>query len=485
MAPKEKILIVDDEESIRWVFAQALEDRPFTVHTASSGEEALEMADNHQYLLVFTDIFMPGMSGMDLLDKIKAQQPKTHVVVMTAQDTMNNTILAMRKGAYDYVSKPFDFNEIYALIDKALASSQVERPEEEETTTDPGNFSVDDIVGKSRTMQDIFKTIGKAAVTQLPVLTTGESGTGKELVARALHYYSNRVDRPLIFINCAAISRELLESELFGHEKGAFTGATETKKGKFELADKGTILLDEIGDMELALQAKILRVLQNNEFYRVGGKEPIRVDVRVIAATNQRLPDLMEQKRFREDLYHRLNVINIHLPPLRERRADISMLANFFLKKFSGELTRGEVYLSPQVDQIFGKYDWPGNIRELENVIKRGLVLASSGPLLPEHLPANMQSGPSLSATGSVNWDHEMEPLVNHFLKIHLDHAKGQLYELLIEAAEKHLFEQLLERNRGNQVATAKELGINRNTLKRKIDAMNIEPKKKKQNPFL
>jgi len=484
MTTERKILIVDDEESIRWVFTQALEDKPFTVHTASSAEEALELAKKHHYLLVFTDIFMSGMSGMDLLDKIKLQQPNTQVVIMTAQDTMNNTILAMRKGAYDYISKPFDFNQIYALIDKALTSSRVEPPKEEEPPAE-NDFSVDDIIGKSRTMQDIFKTIGKAAITPLPVLITGESGTGKEMVARALHYYSDRANRPFIFINCAAISRELLESELFGHEKGAFTGAVETKKGKFELADTGTILLDEIGDMELALQAKILRVLQNNEFYRVGGKEPVRVDVRVIAATNQVLPDLMDQKSFREDLYHRLNVINIHLPPLRDRMEDIPMLANFFLKKFSSELTRGQVYISPQVDQVFRRYNWPGNIRELENVLKRGMMLASSGPLLPEHLPANMQPGQSFSDSAPPTWDQEMEPLVNNFLKVHMNSGKGQLYGILIETAEKHLFEQLLDRNRGNQVATAKDLGINRNTLKRKIDAMKIEPKKRKnQNYF-
>jgi two-component system nitrogen regulation response regulator GlnG len=257
----------------------------------------------------------------------------------------------------------------------------------------------------------------------------------------------------------------------------------EAKKGKFELADSGTILLDEIGDMEIALQAKILRVLQNNEFYRVGGKEPLRVDVRVIAATNQNLPELMEQKRFREDLYHRLNVINIHLPPLRERAEDIPQLVRFFLKKFSGELARGQVFQSPQVEQIFKRYSWPGNIRELENVIKRGMVLASSGPLQLEHLPLNLQANQPTIESSDISWDAEMTPLVENFLKDHFDSGRGQLHDLLIETAEKHLFEQLLAKNRGNQVATAKDLGINRNTLKRKIDAMNIEPKKKKEKP--
>jgi len=332
-------------------------------------------------------------------------------------------------------------------------------------------------------MQDIFKIIGKAAATQFPVLITGESGTGKELVARALHHYSDRSAKPFIFINCAAISRELLESELFGHEKGSFTGAVEAKKGKFELADGGTIMLDEIGDMELPLQAKILRVLQNSEFYRVGGKESLRVDVRVIAATNQRLPELMKAGRFREDLFHRLNVINIHIPPLRERVEDIPLLAEFFLKKYATEASHDAVYLSPEAETLLKQYPWPGNIRELENIIKRSLVLVPRGPILPEHLPEALLAEAHRAPRTADSWEEHLDGVVRDFLARNGDSADGSLYDLLVQAVEKHLFEQLLEKNRGNQVATSKSLGINRNTLKRKIDAMGIDPKKKPDEP--
>ncbi len=472
-----KILIVDDEENIRWVFKKALEKKDFVVHTAISGEEALDKLSENEYLLVFSDIFMGGMSGLELLERVKATSPQLKVVVMTAQDTMNNTIEAMRLGAYDYISKPFDFEEIYALVDKALAAEKIAPPDEMDEQQEPVDFTPDAIVGKSRKMQSIFKTIGKSAATDLPVLITGESGTGKEMVARALHYYSSRRVNRYICINCAAIARELLESELFGHEKGAFTGAVELKHGKFELADGGTLFLDEIGDMELSLQAKILRVLQDSEFYRVGGKEPVRVDVRIIAATNQDLKDLMRKKQFREDLFHRLNVIHIHMPPLRERLEDAGLLAEHFLKKFAPKLAQGPVYLSPDAKRLIAQHAWLGNIRELENTIKRALVLALSGPILPEHLPESMTDG---SAMPDRDWEKRLTRLIQDYLREHPVAEEDDLYDRLIQSVEKQLFEILLEKFSGKQVPTAKALGINRNTLKRKIDAMKIEVKKKK-----
>ena len=478
MSDSKNILVVDDEENIRWLFTEALAESPYTVHTASSAEEALGKLKTHPYLMVFTDIFMEGMSGMDLLKRVNAKQNGPHVVVMTAQDTMNNTIEAMREGAFDYISKPFDIDQIFELIDRVEKASGI-APPPEEPPAPAENFSLESIIGKNKKMQDVFKIIGKAAATPFPVLITGESGTGKELVARALHYFSDRAQEPFIFINCAAISRELLESELFGHEKGAFTGAMESKKGKFELAHNGTIMLDEIGDMELPLQAKILRVLQNNEFYRVGGKNIIRVNVRVIAATNQDLMRLMGESRFREDLYHRLNVINIHMPPLRNRLDDVLLLANFFLGKHKRDSTEA-VFLSPGVEDLFKHYSWPGNIRELENVIKRGLVLVTRGPILPEHLPDTLLHHVPPSMSQGDSWNEGLSELVREFLDQYGEEADGDLYDRLIETVEQHLFEQMLDSKRGNQVATAKSLGINRNTLKRKIDAMGIEPKKKK-----
>jgi len=477
-----KILIVDDEENIRWVFKKALGKKDFLVDTAANGEDALTKIQSNDYLIVFTDIFMEGMTGLELLNRVKDTNPNIKIVVMTAQDTMNNTIEAMRLGAYDYISKPFDFDEIFALVDKALISQKIQAQQTEIPTNPPEDFSVDAIIGKSKKMHEIFKVIGKSAAGDLSILITGESGTGKEMVARALHYYSKRSDRPFIAINCAAISRELLESELFGHEKGAFTGAVERKMGKFEMADGGTLFLDEIGDMEAPLQAKILRVLQDHEFYRVGGKEPVKGNVRILAATNQDLEKLMEQKRFREDLYHRLNVIHIHIPPLRERLEDVPLLANYFLKKFSPSLAQGTVYLSPPAERLLSIYSWRGNIRELENVIKRALVLALSGPILPEHLPQPMVADTVEATPSNEQWEQKLNQLIRDYLHDNKWEDEDNLHDRLTQSMEKQLFEILLDHFSGKQVPTAKALGINRNTLKRKIDAMNIQIKKKK-NP--
>jgi two-component system nitrogen regulation response regulator GlnG len=482
MAKKQnKILIVDDEQNIIWVLKKGLEKKNYLVHTTSSGEEALKHLASNQYLMMFSDIFMEDMNGLQLLEQVRQVSPDLKVVMMTAQDTMNNTIEAMRLGAYDYITKPFDFDEIFRLIDKAETAQSVSAPasdltgkNQEAGTQDTSITS--SIIGKSKRMQEIFKTIGKSAGSDLSVLITGESGTGKEMVASTLHQYSHRKDQPFICINCAAISRELLESELFGHERGAFTGAIETKTGKFQQADGGTLFLDEIGDMELPLQAKILRVLQNNEFYRVGGKNPITVNVRVIAATNQNLADMMNLKHFREDLYHRLNVIHIDMPPLRERLEDVPLLANHFIHRYANPLSR--IYLSPDVERILSGYHWSGNIRELENVIKRALMLALSGPILPEHLPPHLQEDVNTDDAGQ--WDDRLDQLLRDFLLNNIE--EGTVYETLIQKVEKHLFEILLSKYSGKQVATAKVLGINRNTLKRKIDSMKISPKNHKSN---
>ena len=479
-----KILIVDDEQNILWVLKKGLEKKNYLVHTASSGEEALKKLADNQYLMMFSDIFMEDTNGLELLEQSRKLFPDLKVVMMTAQDTMNNTIEAMRLGAYDYITKPFDFDEIFRLIDQAETAQSISAPtstlsaqNQEAGSQDTSTTSA--IIGKSKCMHEIFKTIGQSAGSDLSILITGESGTGKEMVASTLHQYSHRKDKPFICINCAAISRELLESELFGHERGAFTGAIETKMGKFQQADGGTLFLDEIGDLELPLQGKILRVLQNNEFYRVGGKNPITVDVRVIAATNQNLEDMMNLKRFREDLFHRLNVIQIDMPPLRERLEDVSLLANHFVHRYAKTLSRGKVYLSPNVERILGRYHWSGNIRELENVIKRALMLALSGPILPEHLPPHLQEDNTTDDNGQ--WDERLNQLIQDFL-LHNHSEEGTVYETLIQKVEKHLFEILLSKYSGKQVATAKALGINRNTLKRKIDSMKISTKKHKPN---
>ena len=474
---RNKILIVDDEENILWVMKKGLEKNNFIVDTATSGEKALEQLRKNEYLLMFSDIFMEGISGLELMEQSQQVSPDLKIVIMTAQDSMNNTIEAMRLGAYDYLSKPFDFDDVYKLVEKAKNAQSFSLPNEVDETqtyaTQNGNDE-DIIIGKSKSMKEIFKTIGKSADSDLSILITGESGTGKEMIANTLHRYSQRKNKPFICINCAAIARELLESELFGHERGAFTGAVETKTGKFQHADGGTLFLDEIGDMELPLQAKILRILQNNQYYRVGGKEPLHANVRIIAATNQNLPKMIELKNFREDLYHRLNVIHIDMPPLRERIEDVSLLAHHFISRHTKSLARGPVYLSPDAEIILSNYHWQGNIRELENVMKRAVMLAISGPILPEHLPIHLQE----KGYSPSQWDNRLNQLIQDFLQNQDLKKEGILYEALIQKVEKHLFKIILGKNSGKQVAAAKALGINRNTLKRKIDAMNIEIKK-------
>ena len=484
MNSTKKILIVDDEENIRRLFKKALERRNYIVHTTPNAEDAIHKIKNHEYFLVFSDIFMDGISGLDLLKEAGEVAPQVKIVIMTAQDTMNNTIEAMQMGAYDYISKPFDFDAIYTLLDRAESSRGIQVPSKSEEVMEVDAYSVKSIVGKSKKMQNIFKTIGKSAMSDLTVLITGESGTGKEMVARAMHYYSGRKNQPFICINCAAISRELLESELFGHEKGSFTGAVEQKKGKFEIANAGTLFLDEIGDMEPQLQAKILRVLQNKDFYRVGGKKPIEADVRIIAATNQDLEELMKQKRFRDDLFHRLNVIHIYMPPLRDRAEDIILLANHFLKNCITGL-QSEVYLAPETEDIFNNYSWRGNIRELENVIKRAVVLAGTGPILSEHLPDHLIEQ-DLQTVQAVNvLENQLKQLIQGYLKQNQESYDGYIYDDLIKSVEKQLFNILLDKHYGNQVSVAKTLGINRNTLKRKIEVLKIDIKKYKKNKCL
>ena len=460
------ILVVDDEESIRWVFKKGLEKRDYTVHTTENGKNALSMLSKNKYLIVFLDIFLPDENGLKLLENIKKQEKEITIVIMTAQGTMKNAIEAMQKGAYDYITKPFDMDEIYLLIEKVENLKNLERRVytlEEELKT---KYDVGEIVGKSRKMQKVFKIIGKAASSDLTVLITGESGTGKELVARALHKASNRANGPFVAVNCAAIPRELLESELFGYEKGAFTGATESRAGKFEQADGGTIFLDEIGDMDITLQAKILRVIQEREFYRVGGKAQIKVDVRIISATNQDLETAVKEKMFREDLFHRLNVITIPLPPLRERREDIPLLSDYFLKRFSSELGIGVRYIADDAMHILKNYDWKGNVRELENVIQRAIVMSGGDSITPEYLPISQSAGRDF-----VSMHEIIKDKVNNYTK------KGGLYNEVIGETEKELLLSVLKKTEWNQVKAAEILGINRNTLSRKMKELDIKEK--------
>jgi two-component system, NtrC family, nitrogen regulation response regulator GlnG len=392
---------------------------------------------------------------------------------MTAHGTMETAIQAMQRGAYDYLTKPFDLDEVLLLAERALEARRLTQEVARLRTglQEVREFSA--LIGRHPRMQDVYKTIGRIAGTDVTVLLRGESGTGKELVARAIHHYSRRAGRPFVAVSCAAIPGTLLESEMFGHERGAFTDAKERRLGKFELAHGGTLYLDEIGDMPLELQTKLLRALQERTIERLGGHEPIRIDVRVLAATNRELEALMRDGRFREDLYYRLNVVTLNLPPLRERRRDIALLVEHFLAKYAAEL--GECGVAPEaLDRLVG-HDWPGNVRELENVVQRAMVMATGGVILPEHLPI----GP-VSAAASVAVDASLEEIIERKLVECVrglrEHASANLYDLMVGLVEKPLLRAVLRETGGNQVRAAQILGINRNTLRKKLTEHGIDP---------
>jgi two-component system nitrogen regulation response regulator GlnG len=474
-----RILVADDEESMRWVLSKALKRKGFSVDLAKDGDEALGMIQTTPYDLAILDIKMPGLSGLELLDRAREIKSDLLVVIMTAEASMKNAVEAMKRGAYDYITKPFDLDVIDAIIEKIdkarEMTSQVSLLKEELKD----RYQLEKtIIGNSPAMRDIYKTIGKVAPSDITVLIQGESGTGKELIARAIHFNSKRIGKPFIAINCAAIPKELLESELFGFEKGAFTGAVERKLGKFEQANGGTIFLDEIGDMPIDLQAKILRVLQEKEVTRTGGSQSIAVDTRIVAATNQDLDEKVRQKGFREDLYYRLNVVPINLIPLRDRKEDIPLLLEYFLKKCCAEMEVPVKQCSEDAVRLLSDYSWPGNVRELENTIKRAVIL-SSDPLLSSDDFAALRPHTGSLSRGE---DLSLEALVEMKLRSSLGNLdkmeSGDLYSMILEQMERPLIRFVLEKTRGNQVKAADILGINRNTLRKKIQDLGIEVKK-------
>jgi two-component system nitrogen regulation response regulator GlnG len=471
-----KILVVDDEESIRWALRKALEREGYRVVLASDGAEALARATESGIDLVLMDIKMPGSDGLETLTRIKEIHPNLPVIIMTAFGTLQAAVQAMKRGAYDHITKPFDFDELSILVRRAF---EVHDLTEQVARMEGGRgqaFDFEGVVGLCPAMQQIFKLVGKMASSDLTVLIRGESGTGKELLARAIHYNSRRLARPFVAVNCAAIPRDLLESELFGHEKGAFTGASALRRGKFELAEGGTLFLDEIGDMDLGLQAKILRVLQERQFERVGGERPLSADVRVIAATNQDLEKAVTQKSFREDLYYRLNVVGINLPPLRGRREDIPLLVSHFLRLFAEEQGGEPKTVSPEALELMLAYDWPGNVRELENAVKRACVLAATSLILPEHLPAVLARSEDSGAGSSSAFERMLHQAIEAELQRLKAERDGQIYPHFLVALERPLLLHVLERTRGNQLRAAELLGINRNTLRKKLRELGIRP---------
>src|SRR5437764_3363639 len=469
-APPGVILVADDEESIRWVLERACAKDGHTVHAVGSGREALAALRERAYDVALIDIRMPDLSGLEVLSRAREDHIDTLFIIMTAQNTMANAIEATKRGAYDYLTKPFDLDQVEVLVGRAMELRRLTRDLERLR----GELEQRDelVVGKTPAMQEVYKVIGRVAPTDATVLIQGETGTGKELLAKTIHHHSERRG-PFVALNCPGIPTELLESELFGYERGAFTGAVERRIGKFEAAAGGTLFLDEIADMPLALQAKVLRVLQEREFTRVGGREAIRADVRIIAATNQDLEAAVRAGRFREDLYFRLNVVRITVPPLRERRADVPELIEFFLGKVNRELGTALVGVSAEVRDLLLRHSWPGNVRELENALLRAAVLTGGRTLVPEDFALAGQ--PRQAAGDALPLEEAVRRRLAELLAADATALPSDLHALLINAVERPLIEVVLERAGGNQVKAAEMLGINRNTLRKKITELGIE----------
>jgi two-component system nitrogen regulation response regulator GlnG len=465
-----RILIADDEESIRFVLREALGAGNEIVE-AVDGEEARARLGSEVFDLAFLDIRMPGSSGLELLDELKARGADAPpVVIMTAQNTFDNAVEAMKRGAFDYLTKPFDLKQVEALVAKAHNLSSL-RGEVAELRRELGHVfrGGEMLVGQSPAMLDTLKLIGRVAASEAAVLILGESGTGKELIARAIHYHSRRREGPFVAVNMSAIPSELIEAELFGHERGAFTGATEARSGRFREAHGGTLLLDEIGDLPLTLQAKLLRVLQEREVTPLGGREPLPIDVRILAATHRDLEKLVTEKQFREDLYFRLNVVPIRLAPLRERRDDIPVLVQHFVERFSRELDVPPRWPTEAALKLLCSQRWPGNVRELENVIKRALVLSSGQVVTPE----DIQGATGLDAPASDRWTEVARREFGDALD-GLDADEAGPYWQFVERLERSLITEALQRCKGNQIRAARRLGINRNTLRKKMTDLGI-----------
>ncbi len=450
-----RILVADDEKNIRLILRKFLQSQGHEVVEAENGIEAFGILKEKNIDLAFVDIKMPGKSGLEILGEVK----DVPIVILTAYGTMDFTVIAMEKGAVDYITKPFSFEEISAIIKRVLSSPrQGEVPDAEEG----------EIVGTSKRMQEVFKIIGRVAKSDITVLITGESGTGKELVAKAIHRYSNRKNKPFVAVNCAALPPSLLEAELFGYERGAFTGAVSSKKGLFEQANGGTLFLDEIGELPVELQSKLLRVLQEREIRRIGGEKSIKVDIRIVAATNRDLEQEVKEGRFREDLFFRLNVVNIEIPPLRERKEDIIPLAVYFINKFSTEFKLPAKELSERAIKWLLNYQFPGNVRELENMILRAMVVSPMDVIDIEDLK------PSASNMGIPSFQDSIKDFVAQVFAVE-QKEKNNLYELVIGSAERILIEEVLRKCGFNQLKASKVLGIHRNTLRRKIKELGIK----------
>jgi DNA-binding NtrC family response regulator len=444
MTKRPRILVVDDEAAMRQSLKDWLMEDDYEVDMAASGEEALSMARHRSWDIILLDLKMPGMDGLETMNRLKKVIPETEILMMTAYGSIDTAVQAMKEGAFDYLVKPFDPDEIEILIKKIVAHKELVLENILLRKKLAERYQYDEIIGKSDAMQEVFDLVSRVSQTDSTVLITGESGTGKELIAQAIHGNSGRCYMPFIAVSCGALPDSLLESELFGYEKGAFTGAENSKKGRFEMANKGTLFLDEIGDISLKTQVDLLRVLQQKELFRLGSEEVIKVDVRILAATHRDLQKAIQENKFREDLYYRLNVISIHVPPLRERKEDIPLLVKAFIEKYCLELNKDVVKISPSALKLLLGYDWPGNVRELENVIERALVIGSGKEIVEEDLPFSQK---------------EVEP---------------SALPKSLKMMERLHIERVLDESDWNISLAARELDIDRQTLYNKIEKYQI-----------
>ncbi|MDH5377351.1 MAG: nitrogen regulation protein NR(I) [Gammaproteobacteria bacterium] len=465
MTSKTRVWVVDDDRSIRWVLEKALKKAQMDVEVFANANDILDRLEYVHPHVIISDIRMPGIDGIDLLERIHQQHPNLPVIIMTAHSDLDSAVSAYQGGAFEYLPKPFDVDDAIDLVKRALDQQKGGKAEE----TAPSDLDTE-IVGEAPAMQEVFRAIGRLSRSNITVLITGESGTGKELIAQALHRHSPRSNKPFIAINTAAIPKDLLESELFGHEKGSFTGAQAARRGRFEQANGGTLFLDEIGDMPLELQTRLLRVLASGEFYRVGGHEPVKVEVRVIAATHQNLENAVKEGTFREDLFHRLNVIRIQLPALRERREDVHLLLGHFLNLAASEMESEVKILSKEAQDYLCSLDWPGNVRQLENVCRWLTVMAPGREVFLEDLPQDLRN-----ESPSVQETNDWEGALKLWTDKQLQRGSTAILDVALPKFEQVMINSALDYTSGHRQEAARLLGWGRNTLTRKIKELNME----------
>lgn len=467
----QNVWIIDDDNSIRWVLEKALSRAGIVCESYASADLMLQRLEFEQPAVVVSDIRMPGTDGMALLSKLQQLAPELPVIIMTAHSDLDSAVNAFKRGAFEYLPKPFDINEAVALISRALEHANAKKPKVQA----PAPAALTEIIGEAPAMQEVFRAIGRLSRSSISVLINGQSGTGKELVAHALHKHSPRAEQPFIALNMAAIPKDLIESELFGHEKGAFTGAANLRKGRFEQADGGTLFLDEIGDMPLDVQTRLLRVLADGQFYRVGGHQGVNVDVRIIAATHQNLEQLVAEGKFREDLFHRLNVIRIHIPALKDRKQDIPKLAQHFLQQAAKELNVEVKSLASETEKYLAQLDWPGNVRQLENTCRWLTVMASGKQVLLADLPPELTTAPKVLSPISGETQHSWQEALAAWVQQKLTAGEEDILAQAGPEFERIVLKQALQFTHGHKQDAARRLGWGRNTLTRKLKELDME----------